>query len=192
MEQFKNQAEGGDHNRPNPNPPFPGLGGMDMIRLPGQGRRTNPDALGMLPNQAALSEEGIGASILGDLAGLSVSNEATAGFEVCVFLWGALSAAGYVFVGVCVCVCVCLCVCVCVCVCVFVCMCVCVCLCVCVCVCGCVCVCLCVCGCVGGCVGVLTAGSFYSDGSHRISEEVGEQVHNEKVAVFTVQYTHLF
>ena len=79
MEQYKNEAEGEEHSIPSPSGSFHGLGSQGMIRMPGSSRRlANPDAFGM----AQLSEEGIEAAILGDLVGLTVSDEATRGLEV--------------------------------------------------------------------------------------------------------------
>ena len=84
MEQFKNQADNQSPVRSSSNQPFGGLGGIGVIRLPGRGRTADPEALGLpLPNRGGVSDESrIEVSLLGDLAGLSISNESTGGFEV--------------------------------------------------------------------------------------------------------------
>ena len=51
-----------------------------MMRLPTRGR-TDADALG-LGHSGGVSDERIEVSILGPLAGLSISNESEGGFEV--------------------------------------------------------------------------------------------------------------
>lgn len=79
MEKFKNQAE----DQP-ANPPFGGLGGIGMMRLPGRVRSgADPEPLGLpLPGRGRVSDERIEVSLLGDLAGLSISNENVGGFDV--------------------------------------------------------------------------------------------------------------
>lgn len=80
MEQFKNQAENQLPSRSSPNQPF----GFGIMRLPGRGRsRAEADALGLGPlSRGGVADERIEVSLLGDLAGLSISNESAGGFEV--------------------------------------------------------------------------------------------------------------
>lgn len=84
MEKFKNQAEDQPASRSSANPPFGGLGGIGMMRLPGRVRSGgDPEALGLpLPGRGRVSDERIEVSLLGDLAGLSISNENVGGFDV--------------------------------------------------------------------------------------------------------------
>ncbi len=79
MEQFKNEAE--DQPR-SPNQPLNALGGLGMgARLPGRGRKLDSNALVMTPGRG-VSDERIEVSMLGELAGLSISNESEGGFQV--------------------------------------------------------------------------------------------------------------
>lgn len=83
MEQFKNQAEDQPASRSTANPPFGGLGGIGMMRLPGRVRSGDTEGLGLpLPGRGRVSDERIEVSLLGDLAGLSISNENVGGFDV--------------------------------------------------------------------------------------------------------------
>jgi len=80
MEQFKNQADDQPASRPSSNQPFGGLAGIGIMRLPGRGRTTDSEPLGMpLSGRGGVAEERIEVSLLGDLAGLSISNENVGG-----------------------------------------------------------------------------------------------------------------
>ena len=81
MEQFKNQAEDQPATHPSTNAPFGGLTGIGIMRLPGRARSAaDPEALGIpLSGRGGISEERIEVSLLGDLAGLSISNENVGG-----------------------------------------------------------------------------------------------------------------
>ena len=84
MEQFKNEAEEQPPSRPPASQTF-GLGGLGMMsRLPGRGRNVDPEGIGLSPlsPRRGVSDERIEVSFLGDLAKLSISNEAVGGFEV--------------------------------------------------------------------------------------------------------------
>ena len=81
MEQFKNEAEEQPPSRAPASQPF-GLGGLGMMsRLPGRGRNIDPEGMPLSP-RGGVSDERIEVSYLGDLAKLSISNEAVGGFEV--------------------------------------------------------------------------------------------------------------
>ncbi len=82
MEQFKNEAEDQPPPSRSDNQPFGGLAGMGMGgRLPKRGRKLDPSSLGIASGRG-VSDERIEVSILGELAGLSISNESEGGFQM--------------------------------------------------------------------------------------------------------------